>query len=188
MVFNDESELHELRLVKSITNSLIANEPFLESEREDIENILLFKIWESKKKYLSGSKASLFTYLYTILKRKALKILRDKTRDKRIIEKYLVSLEEKIGVDDDLTLADTIRDNQLETDLLQKIILKEEINTVLKRITPFQQDIVQLLGEGLSKTEIARHTNKPRTTINDEIKRIQNAFRKEGGLKEISFL
>ena len=180
MLLNNEFKLEEFRLIKSITNTLIANAPFLKGEREDIESALFLKATECKKKYLSGSKASFTTYLYTALKRKFIDILRYKTRHKRVIETYILSLDEKMGPDSELTIADTISDNRLETNLLETLILKERINTVLNKLSSSQHDIVMLIGEGFKKVEIARLLKKPRTTINYAIKKLLKEFRKEG--------
>jgi len=180
---NKKFAAQELRLVKSIVSKLISKAPFLEKEREDIEEILLLKLWESKGKYSSDSRASLTSFLYTILKHKAINILRDGTRDKRVIGVFVKSLEEKISHDDERTIGELINEEVSLTtseDVLEKLIRQQDLNTAIKKLSPFQQDIAQLLGEGFSKTEIAVRLGKPRTTINDEIKRIQKIFRDEG--------
>jgi RNA polymerase sigma factor (sigma-70 family) len=177
---NDQQDDRELKIVRSITNSLILKVPSLKREREDIEQILLMRIPGIRKKYLPGSKASFYTYLYKALNRIAFNILRDRKRHKRVIDIRVVSLSARIGADSELTIADTISDNQSEAALLENISLKEKINIALNKLSPSQYDIALLLGEGLKKTDIARHINKPRTTINDEIKRILKIFRYEG--------
>ena len=180
MLFNDKFKPEELRLVHNIINTLIAKTPALEIERKDIENILFLKTWECKKKYRQGSKASFTTYLYSALQRETVSILRYKTRQKRYIKIRIVSLDEKLETDSELTVADTIIDNRPETNILENLILKERIKSALNKLSPPQQNIALLLGKGIKKAELARILNKPRTTLNYEIKKILKVFREEG--------
>jgi len=176
-------EAQELVLVKSIVSKLISKAPFLEKEREDIEQILILKLWKKRKAYLPMPGASLNTYLYKVLKNEAIDILRTRTTDKRIIEKYIVPLEEKLNEGDRRTFDDLISEkiaSYTSENLLENIILKEQIMIARNKLSIFQQNIFKLREEGFTIRRIAKHLRKPWSTVKDEMKRIQNIFCDEG--------
>jgi len=176
-------EAQELVLVKSIVSKLISKAPFLEKEREDIEQILILKLWKKRKVYLPMPGASLNTYLYKVLKNEAIDILRTRTTDKRIIEKYIVPLEEKLNEGDRRTFDDLISEkiaSYTSENLLENIILKEQIMIARNKLSIFQQNIFKLREEGFTIRRIAKHLRKPWSTVKDEMKRIQNIFCDEG--------
>lgn len=52
-----------------------------------------------------------------------------------------------------------------------------DLGTVMRRLTPSQQEICRLLGaEGLSVNEAAERLGMPRSSLQDEIKRIRRFF------------
>lgn len=66
-------------------------------------------------------------------------------------------------------------------DLLMKSELPEVLSKALEKLSFKQKELCRLLGEeGLNVKQASRHLGLPRSTLQEEIKRIRKIFRDEG--------
>lgn len=124
---------------------------------------------------------TLKTFMKRVVRNKLLNILEQKKAKKRQTNTKSISLnalleegetqavEKFIGVESN-TLR-SLHDSDLSS-ALQKAFCK---------MSSRQKELCRLLGEeGLSVSEASKHMSVPRSTVQEEVKRIREVFRKEG--------
>jgi RNA polymerase sigma-70 factor (ECF subfamily) len=112
-----------------------------------------------------------------ILKRKLLDILDAQMSEKRRLNQLSDPLE--TPSDDESSEQEPMPIFQSPDTEKSRIFLRLAVEKVLAELHPDQVKLCNLAMEGLNVTEISRETNKPRSTIYDELKRIKEIFNKE---------
>jgi len=136
----------------------------------------------SKDDYNPSAGANERTFMSRVIEHKLQKIVRDLTRDRRIIFNKSVSLDSPISNDEDSpTYLDQLSEDENHvSDLHITALLKIDIHRTIEKLTPQQRELCRLLGEeGLSVSEASELLNTPRSTLYDDIKRIKAIFQQE---------
>jgi len=102
-------------------------------------------------------------------------ILREQISYKRRFNHLARSLDEPLSESIE-TLADLVPDDRESAD----VALHVDVQSALQELTPLQQSICRLLGEGHPVKRIAEIIGRPRTTVRDHIKRLKEVFIKRG--------
>ncbi len=129
-------------------------------QKEDTEEIVqevFIKIWESRGKI--NIYASFESFLFTIAYNTTMSLLRKRMSETKSRE-YLKSLQQ-------VSSAEQIIDE------IQYKELKQKVESLLKHLTPRQEEIYRLSREeGLTHEEIARKLNISENTVNNHLVRI----------------
>jgi len=101
-------------------------------------------------------------------------LLRKELADSRRAYQLAQSLDEIVG-DRGITPGDLISaETEAQADL------RLALESVFRILTPLQQKIWHLLGQGYRVAEIARVVRRPRRTVRDEISKIGHIFSQRG--------
>ena len=126
-------------------------------QKEDAEGIVqevFIKIWESRSKI--DIYASFESFLFTIAYNATMSLLRKRMSETKSRE-YLKSLQQ-------FSSAEQI------TDEIQYKELKQKVESLLKQLSPRQEEIYRLSREeGLTHEEIARKLNISESTVNNHL-------------------
>lgn len=151
-------------------------EDLIDEGFEDLLQECLIHWLFTKDQYDAGESVSMRTFLNKVVSNKLLDLVRQKYAKKRKGFYRHLSLEELPGRKEEKFLAD-----KSGIDSLYSQGLPEAVRKTLEKLSIRQRELCSLLGEeGLSVREVSRHLNIPRATLQDEIKRIKDIFRKEG--------
>ena len=130
----------------------------LESEAEEIVQEVFVKIWESREKINVYS--SFESFIFTMTYNTTISVFRKRTQEKKYLE-HLKSIQQIEKAPD---LTDEIHFNELNN----------HIRSLLKQLTPRQQEIFRMSREeGLKHEEIARELN---ITVNTVKKHMTNTL------------
>jgi RNA polymerase sigma factor (sigma-70 family) len=106
-----------------------------------------------------------------VLSNRLQEIIREQLTDRRKAFQLAESLDQPLAAEET---------HHLETDGVNEnspdIILRLEIEFVLRTLTPRQREICHLLEQDYPVKQIAERLGKPRSTIRDEIQRIKEVF------------
>jgi len=114
--------------------------------------------------------------MFKVVKNRLQMIVREQQSDKRKTIHVAGSLDEVSGEDETLA-SDMFIDPESLTD---HHLIHLDVEAVIESLTPLQRDICQLLEQEYPVMRIAEILRKPRTTVRDEIKRIQEIFSQKG--------
>ena len=178
----------EIAVAKKLINDYILKWHCL--RRGDFEDILwecLLHWYEVKGYYSPDRGASMRTYMGRVARNKLQDIIRRQSMDKRKILQYTISIEEKIGNDEDSrTLFDQLISSpsaEAKCDPVTDIDKQIDISRIMKKLNPRQKRLCEMLESGYSMTEISECLETPRSTLYDEIKQIRKIF-EDAGLKD----
>ncbi|MFC2140373.1 RNA polymerase sigma factor [Candidatus Auribacterota bacterium] len=175
----------EIAVAKNVVNDFLKKNKLRGIDFEDLLQESLLYWHRNKEKYKTDKRATVQTFMGKILRRKLRDIRVEQIADKRKINHLSRSLDEAIDISSDhseATLKDTIEDFQT-SHTRDNYFLNKDLTSIIKTLPPDQQKICQLLLNDYPIKEISSILNKPRSTIYGEIKRMGEAFSKEG-LKE----
>jgi RNA polymerase sigma-70 factor (ECF subfamily) len=124
----------------------------------------------------------------TFMARVVRNLLRDMVRSRRAYRRrasyVAISLDEPLGSDESSsTLADELDEAAglcERRDATSRIELRLDLEKAVKSLTPRQRKICHHLCDGYSFTELSRILRTPRTTVHDEVRRIESHFKKRG--------
>lgn len=151
-------------------------EDLIDEGFEDLLQECLIHWLFTKDQYDAGEGVSMRTFLDKVVSNKLLDLVRQKYAKKRKGFYKHLSLEELPGQKEEKFLADKSSVNSLYNSELPEAVRK-----TLEKLSTRQRELCGLLGEeGLSVREASRHLNIPRATLQDEIKRIKEIFKKQG--------
>lgn len=124
------------------------------------------------------------TYMARVIKNKLKDIRRKKFSQKRAAELNLLSLDQPLSNDDESTeLHDIVGNEEILPNDFQThelIELNVQIRQVIDQLNPRQQEVCDLYIQGYEKADIVKFLKIPRTTLNDEFKRIEKIFSRAG--------
>ena len=135
----------------------------------------------ARDKYKTGHGASVKTFMERVVKRRLINIVKEKERLKR--RAFYTSLSLDKLLDDDRTgfIEKFIKVDDEGFDSLIKSELPAALSKAIGRLSFRQKELCRLLGEeGMNINEASAHMNIPRSTLQEEVKRIREIFRKEG--------
>jgi RNA polymerase sigma factor (sigma-70 family) len=167
----------EIAVAKSLIIKFQKNYPWLRGfEFEDLLQECLIHWYLSRASYKDGRGASIRTYMFKVVKNRLQMLLREQQSDKRKAIHMAESLDEAIAKDETLT-GDVLIDPESLTD---HDLIHLDVEAVIESLTPSQRAICQLLEEEYPVMRVAEILRKPRTTVRDEIRRIQEIFLQKG--------
>ena len=138
--------------------------------------------WFFKKdKFDPAREVSLKTFMKSVVRNKLLNILAEKKAKKRTVQMKSISLNDFLEEGETPTMEKFFG---VESQTL-RMMADQELSSALQKafckMSPRQKELCRLLGEeGLNVSEASKRMSIPRTTLNEEIKRIREVFRKEG--------
>jgi RNA polymerase sigma factor (sigma-70 family) len=134
-----------------------------------------------KDKYKSGLGASIKTFMERVVKRRLINIVKEKERLKRRAFYTSLSLDKLLDDDNAGFIEKFIKVDGEGFDSLIKSELPAELSKALGKLSFRQKELCRLLGEeGMNIKQASTHMNIPRSTLQEEVKRIREIFRKEG--------
>ena len=172
----------EIAIAKKLVGEFQGNWKCLEWEEfEDLLQECLIHWLFARDRYDATREASEKTYMGKVIRNKLTDLIRERDADKRRIDQFSSSLDEPTGGEDDSpALIEKIEKKgagDKSSCSLTQIQLRLDLSKALQKLTPKQKKICQLLGEGdLNVKQVSECLKTPRSTIYDEIKRIQKIF------------
>lgn len=178
--YGDLFEDWEIGIAKNLIAEFRRNWASLKKEEfEDLLQECLSHWLSARSRYDSHREASIKTFMGRIVRNKLQDILREKQAEKRRIDRLAVSLDDRLGDDDDSdSRAGVVADES--ADPTAQVELRLDLAGAIEKLNLRQRDVCRLLSEGLSVTEISRALKTPRSTISDEKDRIRKLFEQEG--------
>ena len=161
-----------------------AQRDYASLRKEGIEDLLqecLIHWFFMKEQYRAESGASERTFLNRVTRNKIADLIRRRAANKRRVSYESESLD---AMDDDEKMISTKeRILMVEEQTTIKITvadLPEAMSKATANLSFRQKQICRYLSEGMSQVKVGDVMNIPRTTLQDEIKRIREVFRKVG--------
>ncbi len=134
-----------------------------------------------KDKYEPGHEATIKTFMERVVKYRLLNIVEERGRLKRKVSYNSISLDGLLEDKQSKFAEKFLKVEGDALDLLMKSELPEALSKALEKLSFKQKELCRLLGEeGLNVKQASRHLGLPRSTLQEEIKRIRNIFRDEG--------
>jgi len=151
-------------------------------EFDDLLQECLSHWLQVRNKFDPAKKASIKTYMAKVIRNQLLYKVRTLSAEKRKIDQVSISLDEPIsGEEGARSLAEEIPDTSPSAvDMILENERKEQVEKAIGKLSPQQQEICQLMEQGLSRRKICKVLNKDKRFINKQIERIQRLFRNEG--------
>lgn len=115
-----------------------------------------------------------------VIRRWLLNIVRDKERAKRKAFYISLSLDELLEHEDGGFIEEFVATENEVINLLTKKDLSRAVTEAIDKLSFRQKELCNLLKEDSSLDRAAKRMNVARSTLQDEVKRIQEIFRKEG--------
>jgi RNA polymerase sigma factor (sigma-70 family) len=160
----------EIALAKGVISQFQTDHPWLKTfEFDDLLQECLSQ-WEWKRSRFRPERgASIQTYMRTVLKNKLRSLVRSELSDKRRIQHLAESLDKPLD-EEGTTIDDVVPSD------IPEISERLDVASVIRRLTPLQREICQLLAEDVPVSQIATMMGKPRHTVRREIDRIRRIF------------
>jgi RNA polymerase sigma factor (sigma-70 family) len=141
--------------------------------------------WHSKKNKYDPAKGGNFrTFMSRVVRNKLMNMVEMLEADKRKINRLVVSLDDPIDENENSeTWQDKIDEGSEENynhEACDQSNMKIDLVKVLKRLSPREQRLCQLLNDGLNVAEASKLLKISRSTAHDEIRRIRELFENEG--------
>jgi RNA polymerase sigma factor (sigma-70 family) len=138
----------------------------------------------SKNKHDPQGEASQKTFMARIISNKLVDLARELEADKRRIAYHTVSLNQPAGSGDDSpAVIDTVYEKSMPDvccDPFHQIEFRLDLSITIRRLTPRQKELCNLIGEGgLTIKDAGVQLNVPRTSLYDEIKRSRAIFKRD---------
>ncbi|HPM42527.1 MAG TPA: sigma-70 family RNA polymerase sigma factor [Candidatus Omnitrophota bacterium] len=177
-MFNED----ELKVARCLVTEF--QRKFKTLKREGYEDLLqdcLTHWLFARDKYKPGYGASVKTFMERIIKRRLINIAKEKERLKRRAFYTSVSLEELLDGGDSGFIEKFLKADDEGFNLLMKSDLPIALSKAVDKLSFRQKELCRLLGEeGMNINEASKHMNIPRSTLQEEVKRIREVFRKDG--------
>jgi len=174
---------YAIRLIRHRASRLVATAGFAPQDIEDIRQDLILDLLERLPKF-DPTKATYNTFVARLIDRKVAKLIRDRNCEKRAPRREECSLNEYIddGEGGAIELIQTIvaegadrRLGRQERSDQETAELALDVEAVLKRLPDNLRRLCQFLKVG-GIANAARAMGVPRTTLNDRVKKLRDAF------------
>lgn len=173
-----EWELREVRcLIRDVQREYVClkNECF-----EDLLQECLIHWFFIKDQYRPEAGASKRTFLNRVTRNKLTDLIRIKGANKRKVFYLSESLD---AMDDERSIGAKERILMVEEKIISKIMtadLPDAVSRVIANLSFRQKQLCRYLSEGMSLVKAGEKMSIPRTTLQEEVKRIRTEFRKAG--------
>ncbi|MFH1552711.1 MAG: sigma-70 family RNA polymerase sigma factor [Candidatus Omnitrophota bacterium] len=161
-----------------------AQNDYLSLRKEGFEDLLqecLIHWFFMKDQFRAESGASERTFLNRITRNKIADLIRRRDANKRKVLYVSKSLDEMDGDGESINTKEKIL--MVEEQIVSKVSaanLPEAMSKVTAGLSFRQKQICRYLSEGMSQVKVGEIMKIPRATLQDEIKRIREVFRKAG--------
>jgi hypothetical protein len=139
--------------------------------------------YQNRRKYRPDREASEKTFMGHILRRRLQEILREQLAHKRKVNQVaepIVVSPDREGLDGDgFDLSDQKQEERFRLSR-EDFGLDQDLSRGISKLSSPQKRLCHLIMEGHPMAHISDILHKPRTTLYDEIKRIQRIFLDEG--------
>ncbi|MDY4616944.1 MAG: sigma-70 family RNA polymerase sigma factor [Lachnospiraceae bacterium] len=151
---------NDMRLLKRISKSIFLrfNEPLTEADYDDFYSIANMTLWQACQTYDSNMGISFEIFLRTCLKKKFATEIRDRHREKRVINQFTSSLDATNDNEEECSLLDFIPS---DFDTFEEVIKKQDneqfedrVQQYISRLSIQQVNILNLLMDGYKPMEI----------------------------------
>ena len=172
LIYGDLFADFEIATTKQVISQFQASHSWLKGlDFEDLLQECLIHWFLQRTRFQPDQGASIRTYMVKVLSNRLQEIIREQLTDRRKAFQLAESLDQPLAAEET---------HHLETDGVNEnspdIILRLEIEFVLRTLTPRQREICHLLEQDYPVKQIAERLGKPRSTIRDEIQRIKEVF------------
>ncbi len=134
-----------------------------------------------KDQFDPAREVTLKTFMKRVVKNKLLNILEKKSAKKRQTNLKSVSLNALLEEGETETMEKFIGVEGNARRTVTNSELSSALQKAFYKMSSRQKDLCRLLGEeGLTVSEASRRMSVPRSTLQEEIKRIREVFRKDG--------
>ncbi|MCD6217843.1 sigma-70 family RNA polymerase sigma factor [bacterium] len=182
---SDDFQEWEVRTATIVIRTFIRNTSYFTQEDEnDLLQECLTHWFFKRHKFDETKGVKKETYMSRVINNRLMDLVREKDTAKREIHNNLGSLNKLINEDEDsselIEFIDKDGLTQIDLDRFELTEFELQIEKVYEKLEPKQIQICEYLKEGYSKVEIAEILKIPRTTLQDEYKRIEKHFMRNG--------
>lgn len=171
---------NDMRLLKSVSKSVLLkfNEKVSDADKDDFYSIANTTLWTAYNSYDLESGVSFHLFLRSCLYKKFAEEIKNRHRQKRVINQYTVPLDATNNSDDEYSLLDIIpsdfdtfdevikrQDNEQYTDKVQEYISK---------LSSQQINILNLLIDGYKPDEIKKVLNISNKEYTNDVNRMRS--------------
>lgn len=151
---------NDMRLLKRISKSIFLrfNEPLTEADYDDFYSIANMTLWQACQTYNSNMGISFEIFLRTCLKKKFATEIRDRHREKRVINQFTSSLDATNDKEEECSLLDFIPS---DFDTFEEVLERQEkeqytdkAQEYISKLSNQQVNILNLLMDGYKPIEI----------------------------------
>lgn len=170
----------ELELVVRQVEYFVAERrPPSDVDVDDLVQECLLHWWKRRDRYEAGRGASRKTFLRKVVRAKLQDLARGWRAQKRGSGGRPLSLDAPASrrAPDGATIGDMLHDGD---HLASNVSAAVDVESLIARLSARQQRIVAGVKAGTNNTELSRHLGISRDTLQEELRRIRQAFREEG--------
>ena len=151
---------NDMRLLKRISKSIFLrfNEPLTEADYDDFYSIANMTLWQACQTYDSNMGISFEIFLRTCLKKKFATEIRDRHREKRVINQFTSSLDATNDKEEECSLLDFI---PFDFDTFEEVLERQDkeqytdkAQEYISKLSKQQDNILNLLMDGYKPIEI----------------------------------
>lgn len=151
---------NDMRLLKRISKSIFLrfNEPLTEADYDDFYSIANMTLWQACQTYDSDMGISFEIFLRTCLKKKFATEIRDRHREKRVINQFTSSLDATNDNEEECSLLDFIPS---DFDTFEEVLERQDkeqytdkVQEYISKLSNQQVNILNLLIDGYKPIEV----------------------------------
>lgn len=168
-----------MQLLKNISKSIFLrfNEPLTEADYDDFYSIANMILWQCYNSYSPDKGASFNTFLCTCLKKRFKTEIRDRHREKRVINQFTTSLDVTNDGEEECSVQDFIVS---DFDTFEEVVknnneqFQDKIQQYISKLSNQQVNILNLLIDGYMPKEIRQILEISSTEYAENIKIIRS--------------
>lgn len=166
---------NDMRLLKRIAQSIFTrlNESLTEADYDDFYSIANLVLWQCSKIYNPSINGNFGGFLYSCLQKKFRSEIRDRHRNKRVINLMSESLDTVIKDESNTRLIDLVAS---DFDTFEEVIKEQEtkqytdkVQLYISRLSNQQVNILNMLVDGYKPAEIRKELNISTKEYTDNI-------------------
>lgn len=148
-----------MRLLKKLSKSIFLrlNEPLTEADYDDFYSIANMTLWQCYNSYSTNKGASFNTFLCDCLKKKFKTEIRDRHREKRVINQFTTSLDATNDSEEECSILDFIPS---DFDTFEEVTknnneqFQDKVQQYISKLSNQQVNILNLLIDGYTPKDI----------------------------------
>lgn len=149
----------DMRLLKKLSKSIFLrlNEPLTEADYDDFYSIANMTLWQCYNSYSTDKGASFNTFLCDCLKKRFKTEIRDRHREKRVINQFTTSLDATNDSEEECSLLDFIAS---DFDTFEEVTknnneqFQDKVQQYISKLSNQQVNILNLLIDGYTPKDI----------------------------------